>query len=99
MRKLRLLILGSIISLIGVPDGNATVYTIQASGFTFSPNLITINVKDTVRWQWISGGHTTTNGTGAADPNAGILWDVSLRPISHCLAYRGHNILKFCLFH
>jgi hypothetical protein len=34
----------------------------QGGGFTFSPNVITtIVVGDIIRWEWVSGNHTTTS--------------------------------------
>jgi len=35
-----------------------------------------------ILWQWVDGSHTTTSGTGAADPNAGVLWDVPLTSVA-----------------
>ncbi len=49
--------------------------TINLSGTSFSPANPTIHVGDTVEWVVVSGAHTTTSGTGSADPNAGNLWD------------------------
>ena len=31
-----------------------------------------------ILWRWVVGAHTTTNGTGAGDPSAGLLWDAPL---------------------
>lgn len=56
----------------------AVTHIVQQSGFAFSPDLITINVGDTVTWQWGSLSHTVTSGTGAADPQAGSLFDAPL---------------------
>ena len=58
---------------------NATIHTIGLAGTNFTPDSTLVNPGDTVRWTWVSGTHTTTSGTGAMDPNAGILWD---QPIS-----------------
>ena len=55
----------------------ATVFVNQI-GTTFVPNDITISVGDTVTWVWNSLPHTVTNGTGAADPQAGTLFDAAL---------------------
>jgi plastocyanin len=40
---------------------------------TFSPSSVTINPGDAIKWQWISGFHTTTSGVFADGPNG--LWD------------------------
>ena len=37
-----------------------------------------ILVGESVRWQWVDGTHTITNGTGAGDPAAGTLFDQPL---------------------
>jgi len=37
-------------------------------GLTFTPARLTINVGDTVRWVWATGGHSVVSGTdGTAD--------------------------------
>lgn len=36
---------------------------------------VTISVGESVAWQWLSGIHTITNGTGFEDPQAGTLFD------------------------
>jgi plastocyanin len=56
----------------------AKTQTITLSGTSFSPANPTIHVGDTVTWVDASGSHTTTSGTGPADPNAGDLWDHSM---------------------
>lgn len=42
----------------------ATVHTVlvgQGGGFTFSPSTLSVSVNDTVRFNWVSGSHTTTS--------------------------------------
>src|SRR5262245_7703844 len=62
----------------------AATFTAQNFIFDSDGNLNTqidtvrINPGETVMWQWISGTHTVTNGTGLADPNAGTLFDQPL---------------------
>jgi len=56
----------------------AATFTVTQSGISFVPNDLTINVGDTVEWVWTGGFHTVTNGTGAADPAAGTLFDATL---------------------
>jgi len=57
---------------------HAATHVVQQIGFTFDPEDITITQGDTVRWEWNSGIHTVTNGTGADDPDAGTLFDAPL---------------------
>jgi len=56
----------------------AETHVVTLSGFTFSPDSLLIRSGDIVRWEVASGSHTTTNGIGAADPSAGVLWDQNL---------------------
>ena len=69
-------VLGSL--LVFTPHAIAETHEIQVRDFEFSPSEITIVKGDVVRWIWESGIHTTTNGTGAADENAGTLWDANI---------------------
>lgn len=41
-------------------------------------DTVTIMVGEVVRWQRLVGAHTVTSGTGAADPQAGALFDAPL---------------------
>jgi len=41
-----------------------TTHVVQQVGFDFIPQDITIDVGDTVEWQWSMGDHTVTEGTG-----------------------------------
>ena len=56
----------------------ATTVTVLVGngGFNFSPSSVTIHPGDTVRWEFSSGGHTTTSGNPGM-PNG--LWDSGLR--------------------
>lgn len=66
--------------LAGMQSGAAsgTTVVIGTSGFSFSPAAVTIAPGDSVRWNWISGFHTTTSGTGSLDPQSGVLWNAPL---------------------
>ncbi len=48
---------------------------VKVRNFLFDPRDITIPIGETVKWVWEEGSHTTTSGTGSADPQAGALWD------------------------
>lgn len=52
---------------VGVSYGQAT-HDVTASGMTFSPNSLTIDLGDTVRWTNASGTHNV-NGTTATFPS------------------------------
>lgn len=73
-------LLGILALLAGAaaPAVAADTTTVTASGFAFTPPDVTIQMGDTVHWMWVSGSHTVTSGTGAADPNVGALFNASL---------------------
>jgi plastocyanin len=68
---------------VGTPSQLTAAATFKVQNFIFDYDGNTATKVDTARiqvgqsvlWQWISGIHTITNGTGAADPNAGLLFD------------------------
>lgn len=64
------------ILLIGTAQG--ATHNVTQVDLTFQPVSITIQVGDTLVWIHTGGSHTVTNGTGAADPNAGTLFDAPL---------------------
>jgi plastocyanin len=56
----------------------AATHTVTQVGNTFDPPEITIDVGDTVEWVHTAGIHTVTSGTGAMDPEVGLLFDEDL---------------------
>ena len=42
------------------------------------PDTSFIQPGDAVMWKWVSGNHTTTNGTGPADTTSGTIWNHNL---------------------
>jgi len=53
----------------------ATTHTVTVADFSFTPNSVTVNLGDTVKWVWASGTHTTTSitvPTGAATWNSNM---------------------------
>ena len=53
-----------------ISSASANTIVVTQSGFGFSPPNITINVGDTVMWQWTSSAHTVSEGTdGIVDGN------------------------------
>ncbi|GAB4325249.1 MAG: hypothetical protein Kow0074_18800 [Candidatus Zixiibacteriota bacterium] len=54
----------------------AATVVVDVANFAFSPRNVTIQEGDVVRWEWISGSHTTTSGSGCSSDG---LWN---EPIS-----------------
>ncbi len=65
----------------------AATHIITQSGFTFSPQNITIQVGDTVQWNWSAGSHTVTSGTDLSDPQAGSIFDSPLTSINFTVSH------------
>ena len=72
------------LSTAGIPAPVVTIRAITGTfdgdgDFTGTPiDTVEIMVGEVVRWQRLVGAHTVTNGTGAADADAGTLFDVPL---------------------
>lgn len=73
MKKIKLLFVASAVVFL-TQNVFATTHTIQVGqggGITFSPNAITtVVVGDIIRWEWVSGGHTTTSVSVPAGANS-----------------------------
>ncbi|HUM48487.1 MAG TPA: hypothetical protein PLD84_16260, partial [Chitinophagales bacterium] len=69
-------ILAAAILSFGWVNSFATKHTINVQNFFFSPSSLTINLGDTIVWQWISGIHTTTSLTIPAGATA---WDSPIK--------------------
>lgn len=65
---------------------------------TTQVDTVKINVGETVQWRRIIGSHTVTNGTGAADPNAGTDFDVILDAASPIYQYTFNSTGTFPFF-
>ena len=68
-------------STAGSAGGVEATYTVSGTRFDADGSAATavdtvrIQAGQSVRWQWVSGFHTITSGTGLADPNAGMIFD------------------------
>ena len=62
----------------------STTLIISASGMSFSPNTGTINLGDTVIFQWVEGVHTTTS---TSVPVGAATWDEQLNATSPSYMY------------
>ena len=59
--------------IIAVNEAFAVKWTVQVSNFAFTPaNLPGVAVNDTIKWVWVSGGHTTTS---SSIPAGAASWD------------------------
>ncbi|MBI1193533.1 MAG: T9SS type A sorting domain-containing protein [Bacteroidetes bacterium] len=47
-----------------MPAAFATVHVVNALNFFYSPDVITVNTGDTVRFQWVAGSHPTSSTSG-----------------------------------
>ncbi len=56
-----ILILALTMALQSAP--RAEIHEVAVSNFDFTPQNLTINDGDTVRWVWVSGNHTATSGS------------------------------------
>jgi len=45
------------------PALGQTIHDVNQTGFTFTPQVVTITAGDSVRWLWSGGSHTVTSGT------------------------------------
>ena len=58
--------------LLTVLIGRGTKHLVTISSFQFTPNNFTVTVGDTVRWEWVDVGHTSTSTT---IPGGAPAWD------------------------
>lgn len=72
----RLLLLVTACLCLAAPSWvSAETHEVQVGNFFFSPQNLTIQKGDTVRWVWVSGTHTTTSGSPDDLENSGLVWD------------------------
>ncbi len=58
--------------LAGATPAVGETVIVEVSNFAFTPSNVTIDEGDVIRWEWISGSHTTTSGSGC---NGDGLWN------------------------
>lgn len=58
------LLFGTLAFVVASPAGARDTYIVNVVGFNFQPPDRLIQVGDTVRWVWMSGDHTVTEGVG-----------------------------------
>jgi plastocyanin len=81
LRVTRIILAAAALALVTTVSPFAATHVITVQDNTqFTPNALQIEQGDFVRWEHVGAvmNHTTTNGLGLADPNAGLLWDAPL---------------------
>src|SRR6266404_4910628 len=82
-----------ILAITGWSAGAATT-NVVIKDFAFSPPSVSINVNDSVNWNWTGNSHTTTSSTG--------LWDSGVHnagaSFTHTFGTAG-NFPYFCAVH
>lgn len=53
-------------------NASASIHVVTVANFSFTPNTMSVNVGDTIRFTWSSGNHTTTSVTV---PSGAATWD------------------------
>jgi plastocyanin len=75
-----------IIAVFSPGNANATKHIITVQNFSFNPASITdVSVGDTMRWEWVSGSHTTTSTT---IPATAATWDHPLNSANTSFEYK-----------
>lgn len=85
MRKITaFFVLAILVSFLFISKSHSTTWTVLVSDFVFNPNNLNITVGDTVKWQWVSGIHTTTSLTV---PSGALSWDQAITGTSQTFKY------------
>jgi len=86
-RTLHASITGFLLLILVLPmHGFATKHIISVQNFNFSPSMVNnVQIGDTMRWQWVSGSHTTTSST---IPAGAAAWDSPINSSVTVYEYR-----------
>ena len=95
---------------VGVNRVGGVGVTVNVVSFRFEADgnpgtqvdTVKIAVGETVTWQFGSGSHTVTNGTGFADPQAGTLFDQPINSVQTSFTFQFDNaglVPYFCQPH
>ena len=75
-------------------SSKGTTHVVQVSNFQFSPaNITNVVVGDIIRWEWVSGFHTTTddnamhNGSATSLPTGASAWDANISSANTSFEY------------
>jgi len=69
---------------------DATTINVSVANFSFTPANINAVVGDTIKWNWVSGGHTTTcdGSNGTSRPSGAAPWDSDIDNGSPTFRYK-----------
>ncbi|MBS1515644.1 MAG: T9SS type A sorting domain-containing protein [Bacteroidetes bacterium] len=93
-----------IFTIFIVSNSFATIRTVNVSNFSFTPSTVNAFVGDTIKFQWVSGSHTTTcNGTnGTSLPAGAASWNANMSSGAPTFLYKitvAGNYHYVCLPH
>lgn len=87
----------------GTPAATFTVANFEFDdGTPGTVDTVHISVGESVLWQWVSGTHTVTSGTGSTDPNQGVLFNQpsDLTHTQFTFTFNSAGTFPFfCVFH
>src|SRR5437868_2091942 len=99
---------GMVVALLGIclcfftQQAIAATVHVQVVNFSFSPPQVTINLGDTVQWDWAGGNHSSTSGSCTTSLcTANGIWDstiLSSGSFSHTFNSVG-TFSYFCIPH
>ncbi|OJW84398.1 MAG: hypothetical protein BGO69_11645 [Bacteroidetes bacterium 46-16] len=106
MRKAFLLVATFIIGMMAIPRASATIHVIEAGPnqtFVFTPDSLTAELGDTIKWVWKAATHTTTSDAGVGGiPAAAVPWDAPLNATDSTFMYVPAVVGEYnyhCTFH
>ncbi|MCB0727696.1 MAG: hypothetical protein KDD00_09545 [Ignavibacteriae bacterium] len=82
----------------------STTHTVSVMNFAFTPSNLSVTVGDTIKWQYVSGFHTTTNdgSAGTSRPSGAPSWNNQINSSNtqyrYVITVPG-SYTYICLFH
>jgi len=72
MKKFSSLFFILFITLLVTGSAYSATWVVQVSNFSFAPANLSVSVGDSIKWQWLTGDHTTTSTSVPAGASS---WD------------------------
>lgn len=95
----------AVLALLFHCTANATTWNVAVANFSFNPATINAVVGDVIQFNWVSGSHTTTCGSGLSGtslPSGAAEWDSPLKSTNVTYSYtvtKAGNYLYGCIPH